>query len=489
LLLSLIGAIGSVSIALVGMRLLSAINPNSIRAGSRIGALGMVTFDAIRFDSAALLFTLGAAIAVGLAFGLAPALFATRASVAAVLKDDGRERAGRIGLTRLAARRLLVVAEISLALILLVGSGLMIRSLANLLAVNVGADMKNVLTAQFTVPPRATAYDSLPTLYGEIVRRMGALPGVTSASIGDCAPLGGRCRITMVTKDPVLTPDMSRLAPAGIRWVTPESFTTLRISLRAGRVFTPDDRPATPKVIMVNEAAAKRFWPSENPIGKRLALGQGGMDSGATVIGVVADVRHRIDSVAMPTVYVSYYQVPWPGGMIFIRATNAVSLSADVRRVLHELAPRYPVYDIQLLTSRTTAATAQARFSAVLLGAFAAVALTLAMVGIYGVMALTVTQRTHEIGIRMALGADRSRVRGMIVGEGATLMIIGATIGVLGAAAITRALSSLLFGVRPFDPVTYAALVGLVATAAIAASWLPARSATLVNPTEALRGG
>jgi len=174
---------------------------------------------------------------------------------------------------------------------------------------------------------------------------------------------------------------------------------------------------------------------------------------------------------------------------VFLRAANAASLSADVRRVLRELAPRYPVYDVQLLTSRTAAATAQARFSAVLLGAFAAVALTLAVVGIYGVMALTVTQRTREIGIRMALGADRSRVRGMIVGEGATLVIVGAILGVLGAAAITRVLSSLLFGVRPFDPATYTVLVGLVAAAAITASWIPARRATLVNPTDALRGG
>jgi ABC-type antimicrobial peptide transport system permease subunit len=254
-------------------------------------------------------------------------------------------------------------------------------------------------------------------------------------------------------------------------------------------VFTPDDRATTSKVIMVNEAAAKRFWPSENPIGKRLALGQGGMDSGATVIGVVGDVRHRIDSVAMPTIYVSYYQVPRPGGMVFLRAANAASLSADVRRVLRELAPRYPVYDMQLLTSRTAAATAQARFSAVLLGAFAAVALTLAIVGVYGVMALTVAQRTREIGIRMALGADRSRVRGMIVGEGAALVTIGTILGVAGAAAMTRVLSSLLFGVRAFDPATYVALVTLVVVGAIAASWIPARRATLVNPTEALRGG
>jgi putative ABC transport system permease protein len=349
--------------------------------------------------------------------------------------------------------------------------------------------MSNVLTAQFSVPPRATPYDSLPALYSEIVGRMKALPGVTDASLSDCAPLGGRCRITMVTKDPVLTPDMSRLTPAAIRWVATDWFTTLRVPLRAGRVFTADDRPSTPRVIMINEAAAKRFWPNESAIGKRLALGQGAMDSGATVIGVVGDVRHRIDSLALPTIYVSYYQVPRPGGILFIRAANAASLSTDVRRVLRELAPRYPVYDMQLLTSRTAAATAQARFTAVLLVSFAAVALTLAVIGIYGVMALTVTQRTREIGIRMALGADRSRVRGMIVGEGATLVTIGTILGVLGAAAITRVLSSLLFGVRPFDPATYAALVALVVTAAIAASWIPARHATHVNPTEALRGG
>jgi len=490
LLLALIGAAASVFVALLGTRLLSAVNPTAALGVRGPEGLVVVSFDTIRFDGAALAFTLGAALVVGLIFGVVPAFFATRSSLAAVLKDDGRDGSRRRGLARMTARRGLVVIEIALALVLLVGSGLMIRSLANLLSVDLGFDGKNVITARLSVPPGTTTSDSLPAMYREITARLGALPGVTSASMTDCAPLAGRCSISTFILGDVLIPDPARLTPVGIHRVTPDWFSTMRVPLRQGRMFTDGDRINTPKVVIVNETAARRYWPNSSPIGQRVALGQGGMDSGTTVIGVVGDIRQRVDSLPIPEVYISYNQAPRSAALVFVRTeNNPSSLGAAVRRTIHEIAPRYPVYDIQLMSSRTAVATTQARFSAVLLGLFAAVALSLAVIGTYGVMALTVEQRTREIGIRMALGADQSTVQRMVVVEGARLTIAGAILGLGGALMLTRVLSFLLFGVTPFDPATYATIVAIVSASALAASWIPARRATRVNPTDALRNG
>jgi predicted permease len=282
----------------------------------------------------------------------------------------------------------------------------------------------------------------------------------------------------------------SRQPQVGVHWATPELFATLGVRLERGRLFTSADRMGAPKVVLISRTAAQRFWPNEDPIGKRVAVHQGGFSDGAEVIGIVGDVRQYVDSMPAPDVYISYYQSPRPGMMLFVRtAGDPASAGPDLRRAIRDVAPGYPVYDMQPFATRTAAATAQARFSSTLLTLFAAVALSLAALGIYGVMSLAVAQRTREIGIRLALGADRRRVMRLVVGEGIGLATWGAAIGLAGALLATRVLRSLLFEVRPSDPVTYVTVVLLLGGAAALASWIPARRATRVEPTEALREG
>ena len=249
------------------------------------------------------------------------------------------------------------------------------------------------------------------------------------------------------------------------------------------------DRIGTPKSIVVSESAAAKFWPGEDPIGKRAAIGQGGFADGATVVGVIGDVRYRtMDAPPIPDVYIPYAQSPAARMVIFVRtARDPLALIASARRAVGTLVPGVPVFDIKSMAERTAVATAQARFSAVLLGLFAATALALAVIGIYGVMSFMVVQRTREIGIRMALGADRTQVQRLVIAEGLWLAATGTVLGVVAAFALTRVLGSLLFDVTPADPLTYISIVALLAIAAAVASWIPARRASLVEPTEALR--
>jgi putative ABC transport system permease protein len=486
-LLSLIGAAGSVVVAWVGIHLLSGVNPATLPV-QRGAGLGAVMFSSITLDWTALAFTLGLALLVGIFFGLAPALHATRASLADAMKEGGSGADNARGSHASAGRRVLVVAEVALALVLLAGSGLMIRSLTKLLAVDPGFDARNLLTTRLTIPPGGLARDSLPGFYSQLTERLGALPGVTNVGLASCAPLNGGCNQTLIEFKDRPTVEPARQPLVGVHWVTAEFFAAARVPLKRGRLFTAADRVGAPKVLLINETAARTFWPNEDPIGKRVGIGQGGFSDGAEVIGIVGDIRQVQDSAAKPDSYISYYQSPRAGMMIFIRtARNPSALGSDVRRALHDLAPQYPVYDMQPMTERAASATAQARFSAVLLGLFAATALSLAVVGIYGVMSLAVTARTREIGIRIALGADQRRVQRLVVGEGLALVSVGAAIGLAGALLSTRVLQSLLFDLTASDPFTYVSILMLLGVAALVASWLPARRAARVDPVVALR--
>jgi predicted permease len=486
LLLSTIGGVASVLVAWWGTRLLSSVNPSALRF-QRGGALGAVGFSSVRLDAAALVFTLGVAVLVGLLFGLAPALHATRASVSNALKD-GAVGAGRAKRFSLSGRRLLVMIEVALAIVLLAGSGLMIRSLANLLRVDTGFETNNVLTLRLSVPPGSVPRDSLPGFYTELLGRLSSLPGVRRVSFSDCPPLNAGCNGTLLEFLDRPKVPTSQQQQIGVHWATTDWFATLGIPLERGRLFTPADRVGAPKVVLVSRTAARTFWPNEDPIGKRVAVHQGGFSDGAEVIGIVGDVRQYPDSLPKPDVYISYFQSPRPGLMIFVRTVgDPAALGPTIRRAIREVAPRYPVYDMKPFAERTASATAQARFSSTLLTLFAIVALSLAALGIYGVMSLAVTQRTREIGIRMALGADARRVLRLVVGEGIALAAWGAALGLAGAFAATRVLRSFLFDIQLSDPITYVSIVLLLGTAAALASWIPARRATRVQPTEALR--
>jgi putative ABC transport system permease protein len=273
----------------------------------------------------------------------------------------------------------------------------------------------------------------------------------------------------------------------GVDWVTSNWLSVMRVPLKRGRMFAASDRPDGPKVLLLNESSARTFFGTDDPIGKHIELGQGGMND-AEVIGIVGDVRQQPDSAPGPVAYESYAQSPRAGMIVFVKtARDPGSLGAEVRRAVHDVAPQLPVYDMRTMTERTAAATAQARFRAVLLALFAITALALAAVGIYGVMSLAVTARTREMGIRIALGAERTRVQRLVIGEGIGLVSVGAIVGLAGALAATRVLRTFLFDLSSSDPVTYVAIVVVLSGAAILASWIPARRASRVDPVVALR--
>ena len=485
LMLAALGGAASLAVAWWGARWLSVLNPQeTLRVQGLNGIIGAAGFETIHLDMRAFAFTFLVTTAAGVLFGVVPALHATRADLTADLKEGSAGAGRRVG----ASRRALVIAEMALALVLLAGSGLMIRSLGNLLAVDPGFSAVDVLSLRLSVADGGASPDSLAGLYDEVQEAIAALPGVQQVALADCPPLNNGCNGTIMTfADRPRTSTGN--AMVGVHWVTPSWFGTMRVPLRRGRLFTKADREGGPKVVLINEEAARKYFPGEDPIGKRVAVYQGGFHAGAEVIGVVGDVRFgTIDSTARPDTYLSYGQSRTSRMTIFVRtAGDPSALAPSVRNAVRRVAPRDPIYDIRPMTARVATASAQARFSATLLAAFAAVALLLAVMGIYGVLSFAVAQRTREIGIRMALGADRASVRRLVVREGALLAAVGVTLGLALAVALTQFLRTMLFGVAPTDPATYVVMVAVLGGAALLASWIPARAAAKVDPVVALR--
>jgi putative ABC transport system permease protein len=488
-LLSLLGGIASVALAWWGARTLATLSPERALGARRLGGLGVVSFASIHLDWRGFAFAAAAALVTGVLFGLVPAIQATRPSLTAALKEGTADRPTRRGmLRRLTIRDVLVMLELALALVLLAGAGVMVRSLGKLLGVNPGFDAAQVFTVRLNAAPDAAGADSLPAFYHQLLDRLRGLPGVQSAALADCPPLAGRCNSTVVWiggRSPRIT---GAEPPIGIHRVTPDWFKTVRVPLIAGRTFTDADRQDAPKVLVLNQMAARRFWPNGSAIGQRVGIGMGGFDT-VTVIGVVGDVRYgTVDSLPGSDAYLSYSQAPRPGVMAYLRTSHdPASLAVPARRAIHEVASDVPVYDARTLASRVADATAQARFIALLLALFAAAALVLASVGIYGVVSYAVSRRTREIGIRVALGASRADVLRLVVGRSVALASAGLAFGLVGAVLASRVLRTLLFAVAPTDPGTYLIVLVLMMAAAVLASWVPARRAASIHPSDALR--
>ncbi|NOT07301.1 MAG: ABC transporter permease [Gemmatimonadales bacterium] len=486
-LLSALGGVASLFIAWGGVRMLSTINPASALRTQQLGGLGVVNFGSIGLDLATFGFAALVTLLTGFIFGLVPALQSTRPSLTAELKDGAQ---GGVVL-RFGSRDLLAAVEIALALMLLAGSGLMIRSLGKLLRVDAGFVADGVLTVRLNPAP-GFARDSLPLFQTQLLERVGSIAGVTSVALSDCPPLNGGCNGTVVALRDRPAGQPGNEPDAGVHWITPAWSRTLGVPLIRGRLFTDADRLGAPKAVLVSETTAKRFWPGEEPIGRPVGVGQGGFwGDTAYVVGVVGDVRFgTIDGELQPEVFLPYYQSPNGRMMLFVKTQgDPLSIAGPVRRVLRELAPEMPIYDIRTLPSRAADAISYARSSTILLVIFGAVALALATIGTYGVVSFAVTQRTREIGIRVALGASRVDVTRLVVGQGLAIALIGGTAGLAGAFVATRLLRSQLYGVEPSDPATFVAIGAMLTAAVLVASWIPARRATGIHPTEALREG
>ena len=489
-LLAALGGAAGVAVAWVGVRALSAIDPAHSLPMTRWSDLRTVSFSTIRLDESALAFAAALALVTGIVFGLAPALQATRPTLTGALKDgapgggDARRRRGA------PTRAVLASAEVALALVLLAGAGLTLRSLAKLLEVAPGVRTAGVLTVRFD--PRATAEpDSFPSVYARVTARVAAIPGVAGVALQDCPPLNGGCNGTSLVRRDRPAPRPGERAPdVGVHWITPAWPAVMGVPLLRGRAFTDADRADARKAVLVSAHAARAIWPGEDPIGKPVSVMQGGFhDDTATVVGVVGDVRYgTLDAPAIADVYLPYAQSPYGRVMLVVRtAVPPLALVGAVRAALTEAAPGTPAFEVRTMEDRVQAVTAFQRFGATLLGLFAAVALSLATLGVYGVVSFGVAQRRRELGVRAALGATRGDLVRLVVRNGLAIAGVGTVVGLVGALVATRVLRSLLFGVAPSDPVTFAGIVLVLGAAVLLASWLPARRAARVMPTEALR--
>jgi putative ABC transport system permease protein len=430
------------------------------------------------------------ALLTGLFFGLAPAWQASRPALNETLKEGRRSGSGA-GRQRL--RGALVIAEVSLALVLLVGAGLMIRSFAQLQNVPLGFAPKHLTTMRLALPA-ATYAQGAPRVdfVDQLLQRLRAVPGVTDASAVNALPLaGGGIWVEEVTLERGDASPAGTPLPADVSAVTPRYFRTMGIPLLEGRDFTEEDRGRywlgeTPLTLIVNETFARRYWPTETPIGQRFRVGDGPF---GTVVGMVGDVRNRrLDSEARPAFYFSNGHFGLPALTIVVRTSAPPeAMTAVFRSQVHALDRELPVFNVSPMEQIVADAAGQPRFQAVLLGLFGAVALLLAAIGIYGVMAYIVTQRTHEIGVRMALGARTRDMLHHVLGQGVKLVLIGATLGLAGAFLAAHALKSMWFGVSPGDPLTFASVTVFLAVVALAACWIPTRRATKVDPLVALR--
>ena len=442
--------------------------------------------DAIRMTPSVVGFALLATLATALLFGLAPALHVAGADVGSWLRERGT--AGRRGAHRI--RGTLVVVQVALSLVLLIGAGLLIRSLANRLTVGVGFDVSRLLTAEIQLP--ASRYDrpeAQSRFFEQLVDRMAAAPGVRAASAIVFAPLAGKGSGTSFWPMDRPVPAADQQPVAEVRWVHRDFHRTVGIPLLAGRYFDDTDRRGVPLHVLINETGARQLWPGQSAVGKRIAMPWEDTLV-AEVVGVVRDIRPDGPDVEPGIMlYWEHRQFrPFSQMTIVIRTTgDPTSVTPALRAAVRELDPQLPIYNIRTMADLFAGALARARFTTLSLGAFAFLALLLAAVGIYGVMAYATQQRAREIGIRIALGADRSAVTRMVVRQGMVLVALALTVGAVGAVTLSRVLRSLVFHVSTTDPPTFAAMAMLVSLGGLVACWLPARRATRVDPMVALR--
>ncbi|MEY2547194.1 MAG: hypothetical protein QOG48_2311 [Verrucomicrobiota bacterium] len=472
---ALLGGLAGVLLAVWGLDLLRT-----------IGAQTVPRLREANLDGAVLLMTLLVSVGTGIVFGLVPALTSAKPELTEALKEGGRGSTS--GARRNRLRNALVVAEVSLALVLLVGAGLLMKSFVRLQSVSPGFNPHNVVTMELALPivkyPRGKP---VIDFYAELVRRIRTIPGVQHAGITSILPLSGSNSDNSFIVEG-RTPAQTGVYPdEELRTVSPDYFRVLQTPLLQGRFFEDSDTAEAPSVVIVNQTFAKKYWPNEEAVGKRISF-EGTNPKWFTVIGVVADMRHRgLDVDPVPEQYLPHPQRAYREMILVVRSAQAPSaLIPAIRREVHAFDPEQPIANVRTFDQVVADSIAPRRLSVVLLGMFAAIALLLAAVGTYGVISYLVVQRTHEIGVRMALGAQRRDVLRLVVGHALKLVGIGTVIGLVLAMFSTRALSALLYSVGTFDLGTFAIVTFLLGGIALLASYIPAVRATRADPMIAL---
>jgi len=481
LLLAALGGVVGLLLSVWGVNLLKAFIPENISQAQ-----------AVTVDARVLGFTLLVSLLTGLVFGLAPATQASNFNLNETLKEGGRDSAtGRRGHF---VRSLLVILEVVFSLVLLVGAGLLINSFLRLRSVDPGFQTDNLLTMSVVLPqPKYPDQARRSAFYTELLSRVEALPGVKAAAVTNWIPLVSQGDSIGFSIDGRPDPGPGQRPTVVTRVVSPHYFSAMGIQLVQGRQFAEQDRLDSPAVAVISETMARRHWPGEDPLGKRITPGSPTStdpDDWITIVGVAKDVRQfGLDAEPRPQMYLTYVQAGFfaPRHLVVRTEVEPLSLAGTVRKTVWEVDKDQPVSNISTMEDVLSESIARQRFSMLLLGIFAAVALVLAAVGIYGVMSYTMAQRTHEIGIRMALGAQRRDVLKLAVGQGLKLVLIGVAVGLALALALTRVMSSLLFGVSATDPATLITISLVLISVALLASYIPARRATKVDPMIALR--
>ena len=479
LLLALMGGAAGLLLASWGVDLLGA-----------AGQQGLPHLGKIKVNIFVGVFTFVLAIGSTILFGLIPALQVSRPSVNESLQQGAKGSTGGLHTNRL--RAFLVVSQVSLSLLLLAGAGLLIKSFFNLRATDPGFDPKQLMTMSLTLPrARYPETDQQIRTHDAIMEKLAAIPGVEAAGGANPLPLSNNINNRSFMVSGAAPLPRGNHPGAGYLIVKPDYFKAMKIPLLSGRAFTRADTKDSPLVIMINEAFARKYFPDRNPIGQQVMVDQEGNKAPpAEVVGVVGNSRH--DSLAAPPgpeMYVPLSQDPTRSLDVVLRvkSTNLVGLQGDVKRAVHEVDKDLFVPQLEPMTTFLTTQLAQPRFNMLLLAVFAAVAMILAAIGIYGVIAYSVTQRTREIGIRMALGAQKTQMLAMVLRQSLILVVIGITIGFMVALAATRVMATLLYGVGANDISTYAMVIFLLSGAALLASYIPARRAMKVDPMIALR--
>jgi len=472
LVLAIFGGTLGTLLAIWGVQALVALSGNNLPSTAQV-----------KIDFSVLAVTLATSLATGLLFGLAPALQTIKLNLVDTLKEGGRT--GSEGARRNRSRSLLVVLESAVAVMLLVGAGLLIKSLVRLQHTNPGFEASNVLTMRIDLPQnKYAAPEALANFWEQFQAHVAALPGVESVGLISELPLSGQPNDMPYTVEGRPTGAANQAFDDDFRRVNQDYFRTLRIPFLRGRNFTPQEVHDEAKLLIISESLASQTFPNEEPLGRRLIMGLGNQPF--EIIGVVGDIRHRsLELTPLPAMYMPAFE---SGLNVVIRTRSDVQgLAASVRRELSLIDPDQPVARVRTMDQWLGLAVAAPRYRTGLFGLFAGLALVLAIVGIYGVMSYSVGQRTHEIGVRMALGARRTDVLRLVLRQGMSLVTIGVAIGLAGAFALTRVIASLLYGVGAKDPATFLIVALVLAAVAFVACYVPAWRATKVDPLVALR--